>query len=645
MTRRNFRKILLAGCAMSLFAISCKKKEKSNATGWNYNDPQNGGYLKVDYVEQETGPGLVLIEGGTFTMGRSEQDVTFDWDNTPRRVTVKTFYIDETEVTNQYWVDYLHWTKRTYTDFPLIYKKALPDTLVWRSKLGYNEPQVEYYLRHPAYQEYPVVGVSWLQANNYCSWRSDRVNEVILIREGILLWNNDQQNEPFNTDAYLRGQFSNSDNPKGQLKDLDPSNGGGSNGKKRIKKKDLADRIVRMEDGIMLPKYRLPTEAEWEFAAYGLIGNTNEERITNRRIYPWDGHWVRNPDEKFQGQMQANFVRGRGDYMGVAGSLNDNADITAPVTAYWPNDYGLYNMAGNVSEWVMDVYRPLSSEDYDEFSPFRGNVFKTKVLNSEGGVDDKLDEAMYEVNGIKEYIVDFTAERKRRRGGVITDSLDFILLREVDSLITIANEMYNDGRRLEASRAIREIVETSLPDIGFRIQSEPGFEDFQYEIIPKLIVGISDFVINVPGNLKVRNVTKEENLDRRNYEESNYIDYLDGDLQSSIYYNNDEIKESINEFNQQNGAKRNRTGYNPDNLVYQNGKNKKGMPTSLITDQSRVYKGGSWKDRAFWMSPGNRRYYDEFRATDFIGFRCAMTRVGSPVGLNYKRGKKKKKKK
>ncbi|MGB1041399.1 MAG: SUMF1/EgtB/PvdO family nonheme iron enzyme [Flavobacteriales bacterium] len=645
MTRRNFRKILLAGCAMSLFAISCKKKEKSNATGWNYNDPQNGGYLKVDYVEQETGPGLVLIEGGTFTMGRSEQDVTYDWDNTPRRVTVKTFYIDETEVTNQYWVDYLHWTRRTYTDFPLIYKKALPDTLVWRSKLGYNEPQVEYYLRHPAYQEYPVVGVSWLQANNYCSWRSDRVNEVILIREGILLWNNDQQNEPFNTDAYLRGQFSNSDNPKGQLKDLDPSNGGGSNGKKRIKKKDLADRIVRMEDGIMLPKYRLPTEAEWEFAAYGLIGNTNEERITNRRIYPWDGHWVRNPDEKFQGQMQANFVRGRGDYMGVAGSLNDNADITAPVTAYWPNDYGLYNMAGNVSEWVMDVYRPLSSEDYDEFSPFRGNVFKTKVLNSEGGIADKLDEAMYEVNGIKEYIVDFTAERKRRRGGVITDSLDFILLAELDSLVSIANEMYNDGRRLEASRYIREIVETNLPDIGFRIQSEPGFEDFQYEIIPKIIVGISDFVINVPGNLKVRNVTKEENLDRRNYEESNYIDYLDGDLQSSIYYNNDEIKESINEFNQQNGAKRNRTGYNPDNLVYQNGKNKKGMPTSLITDQSRVYKGGSWKDRAFWMSPGNRRYYDEFRATDYIGFRCAMTRVGSPVGLNYKRGKKKKKKK
>lgn len=640
-TRRNLNKVLVASLAVGMMSMSCNKKQQSSATGWNYNDSENGGYLKTKYVEQETGPGLVLIEGGTFTMGRTEQDVTYDWDNTPKRVSVSSFYMDETEITNQHWVDYLHWTKRTFTDFPLIFKKALPDTLVWRSKLGYNEPQVEYYLRHPAYQDYPVVGVSWLQATNYCSWRSDRVNEYILVREGILLWNNDQQNEPFTTDAYMTGKFSNSDNPKGQMLDLDPSNGNGSNGKKKIRKKDLATRIVRMEDGIMLPKYRLPTEAEWEYAALGLIGNSEDERITSRRIYPWDGHWVRNPEDKFQGQMQANFVRGRGDYMGVAGKLNDNADITAPVTAYWPNDYGLYNMAGNVSEWVMDVYRPLSSEDYDEFRPFRGNVFKTKVLNSEGGIDEKLDEAMYDVTGIKEYLVDFTAERNRRKGGTITDSLDRELLKELDSLVSEANELYNDGRKLEASRAIREILETSLPDIGFRVQSIPGLEDFQYEIIPKIIVGMSDYVVNTPGSLKVREVTKEENLDRRNYDEANYIDYLDGDLNSSIYYQDDEIKEGINEFENQNGAKRNRSGFNSDNLVYQSGKNKKGKPSTLITDQSRVYKGGSWKDRAFWMSPGNRRFYDEFRSTDAIGFRCAMTRVGSPVGLG---GSKKKKK-
>ena len=66
--------------------------------------------------------------------------------------------------------------------YPEVYNKALPDTLVWRDKLGYNEPFVTHYLRHPAYKNYPVVGVSWIQANDYCIWRTDRVNERILNR-------------------------------------------------------------------------------------------------------------------------------------------------------------------------------------------------------------------------------------------------------------------------------------------------------------------------------------------------------------------------------------------------------------------------------------------------------------------------------
>jgi formylglycine-generating enzyme required for sulfatase activity len=90
------------------------------------------------------------------------------------------------------------------------------------------------------------------------------------------------------------------------------------------------------------------------------------------------------------GDFRGNFMRGRGDYMGVARSLNDNADVTAPVFSYWPNDYGLYNMAGNVSEWVMDVYRPLSPEDVNDLQPFRGNVFKTKVLNSDGSIAGQI---------------------------------------------------------------------------------------------------------------------------------------------------------------------------------------------------------------------------------------------------------------
>ena len=100
--------------AIALFFASCGK-EKSAVTGWNYNDPKNGGFEVVPYDEQETGPGLVLIEGGTFTMGRTEQEITMDWNNIPRRVTVSSFYIDETEVANVHYLEYLYWLNRVYS--------------------------------------------------------------------------------------------------------------------------------------------------------------------------------------------------------------------------------------------------------------------------------------------------------------------------------------------------------------------------------------------------------------------------------------------------------------------------------------------------------------------------------------------------
>ena len=104
--------IIALGC---LVVASCGRNNQSRATGWSINSKKGGFQYNVDFDDQETGPGLVFIEGGTFTKGQVQDDVMHDWNNTPTRQHVMSFYIDETEVTNLMYLEYLDWLKYVFS--------------------------------------------------------------------------------------------------------------------------------------------------------------------------------------------------------------------------------------------------------------------------------------------------------------------------------------------------------------------------------------------------------------------------------------------------------------------------------------------------------------------------------------------------
>lgn len=529
--------IVFTGCSRN----GSVKSGQSSATGWKIGE--NGGfdYKGKDYKDQIQGPNLILIHGGTYTKGRVQDDVMKDWNNAPARMQVRSFYMDETEVTNLMYIEYLDWLKRVFVGQPEIYFSALPDTLVWRNQLGYYDDMVNNYLRHPAFRTHPVVGVSWQQASNFAKWRTNRVNELVLeekgwITKGARTSDDIKGINNFDTETYLKrpdlvygGNYT-ADNVRAAENDTEDQTQSfvGSRAQITVRGEGTEEDDVKVtnasvEYGIVLPEYRLPTETEWEYAALGLAGIREYNSYQGKKKYPWSGDTSRVTQSRNAGDQLANFKQGRGDYSGVAGWSNDDAEITADVRQYPPNDFGLYGMAGNVSEWVADVFRPLTNNEVSDMNYFRGNLFQTYITE--------------------------------------------------DGKASVNNDVVNyddapNGRT----------VYSQLPG---SIQKE--------NIVP------NDFDSEF---------TSEELLNSNGLVANN-LAYADGD---KLFQRDDEEMYTD---------------------AFDETRKREEKRLTLVSNTTRVIKGASWKDRAYWLDPAQRRYMPEFLSADYIGFRCAMSYLGS----------------
>ena len=518
-----FAVILVIGCNRN--SMKGSGKNSSSATGWSINDKEGGGFsYNKKYKGQISAPGMVFIQGGTFVKGNAKDNVLNDWNNTPTQQYVRSFFMDETEVTNVMYREYLFWLKKKFyksdsEDIRNIYFAALPDTLVWRNPLGFNEDMVNNYLRHPAFNNHPVVGVSWVQAQNFSKWRTNRVNEKILLDKGFLneealkeLHNDSTNVYGFNTLSYL----------------VSPKSSYGGNLENLIEGTVSADaenpEFVSIETGLLVPTYRLPTESEWEYAALGLEELREGNLYRGKKKFPWSGEYTRSQQKKTLGDQLANFKLGRGDYGGIAGWSEEGSGITTSSMAYPPNSFGLYGMAGNVSEWVADVYRPIIDEEANDFNYYRGNIYSKPQITRDGKVT------------------------------------------------TIDRENFKDQ---------------------FQVMENGRLKIFK-----------------LPGEIASEDLS-EDDLKRINYTRAENRDFQDGD------------NESTREFASSNNNL-NRPMYSDPTLT----KSSSTKRLTLISNEARVYKGGSWLDRSYYLDPAQRRFYPEYFATNFIGFRNAMSYMG-----------------
>ena len=521
-----FSKSLILSCLFVLLIVSgCKKQaglagggtvlsagEVSMKTGWAYNDPNRGFFNVQTNYSGKCPQGMVYVDVATTVRGQNSDMLSVAKNNVKKRVATSAFFMDQYEVTNIEWREYVRWMQEVYMHRPDLVVKTLPDETVWRKELAYNEPYVREYYVSPAYNDYPVVGVSWVQATEYCKWRTDRLNELELIYAGVIpfvplsIVNQKIQEYPdsvknfvFTTASardyvyFVNANYEEFESEDGEALEFEPDfKSYDLNGDGEIATNEWS---VVLEGALYDSECRLPTEMEWEYAAWGL--RTDEGIYEQTNTYPWSGSQMRQFDDPhYEGTFRANFLRGRGDPVGI----QINGTLTVPVWFFEHNDFGLYNMAGNVNEWVKDVYR-ANVASVEEINAYRGNEFESDSLYAEDilkkhfafldpALRDSVRNVLIRERGITKTGGDYRDFKDGDRQSSLEDSTKVELIYKAMTPIEKANVISNTARVYKGGgwndRAIwmnpaqrRWLDErSSRNDIGFRcvMSTVGGFE-------------------------------------------------------------------------------------------------------------------------------------------------------------------------